>query len=498
MSTTRKEFLKTCATGAAAMSLPTFFSNLANASRGSDQPNILWLDIEDVSPDFSCYGTPLVKTPNLDQMAGEGVRFTNAFTSAPVCSPSRSAIATGMYQTTIGAHNHRSHRRDDYQLPEPVKVITKYFQDEGYFCTRGQFGNRKARGKLDFNFSFEFEEGFDGTDWDQREKGQPFFAQLHFHEVHRPFEKDEQNPIDPDQVELPPYYPDHPLLREDWALYLESIQVMDRKVGQVLERLEKEGLAENTAVFFTGDHGRAMLRGKQWLYDGGIRIPLLVRWPGHISPGTVDHQLINAIDLAPTWMKIAGIDPPEYLQGHDFLDPNNPEREYLFAARDRCDETDDRIRCVRTKRYKYIRNFYPERPYMQMNVYKKRRYPAFTLMKVLHDRGELTPIQEKFMAEYRPPEELYDLRDDPHEVHNLANDPDFSHTLKFFRTKLDEWIFETGDKGQVPEDPKIAQYWDKTMYSRYEDWMKQRGLSPDISKEDYLEWWKNRDQSMTE
>lgn len=283
MKMTRRNFLKGCTVGAA-ITLPEFFAKLAQSAEGS-KPNILWLDAEDTCPDLGCYGTPLVQTPNLDKLAAEGARFDQAFTTAPVCSPSRSAVVTGMYQTTTGTHHHRSKR--DKPLPENIKHISHYLHSAGYFVCNGQALTKDRKGKLDYNFKMSFDEAFDGTDWSQREPGQPFFAEVHFGESHRAFHKDSDNPIDPEQVKIPPYYPDHPVTRLDWALYLETIQNLDKKVGKVLQRLEDEGLAENTVVFFWGDHGRPMVRGKQFLYDGGIHIPLIVRWPGMIEPQTV-------------------------------------------------------------------------------------------------------------------------------------------------------------------------------------------------------------------
>ena len=484
---TRRDFLKLCNTGIAASSLSGFFVKSAYAAENQEKPNILWLDIEDMCPDIGCYGTPLVQTPNLDRLASEGVRFTNAFVTAPVCSASRSAVVTGMYQTSIGVHNHRSNR--EKPLPENIKHVTHYLRDAGYFTCNGQALTKGRQGKLDYNFKMGFGEAFDGTDWSQRKPGQPFFAEVHFSEAHRNFHSDPDNPIDPNDIELPPYYPDHPIARQDWALYLETIQNLDKKVGKVLQRLEDEGLADNTVVFFWGDHGRAMVRGKQFLYDGGIHIPLIVRWSGRIKPGTVSDELVSTIDFAPTWLKLARIKPPDRMQGQVFLGDDVKKREYIFAARDRCDETDDRIRCVRTKNYKYIRNFFPERPYTQFNAYKKLQYPVLTLMEVLQAQGKLTPEQASFMAPTRPKEELYDLQNDPYEVYNLADDPKYQAKLKELRTKLDEWIEETNDQGEIPEEEEVVSYWDDQSEKGFVRKMNERGLKPDASPEEYLAWW---------
>ena len=268
-----------------------------------------------------------MQTPNIDKFASEGTLFTNAFVTCPVCSPSRSAIITGRYQTSFGAHNHRSKR--DTPLPEHIRLITDYFRDAGYYTCNSPGPPFDKPGKTDFNF--QRNGVFDGIDWTQRAEGQPFYGQNNITDTHRNFTPDPQNPIDPNAVEIPPYYPDHPLIRKDWAMYLESVQVFDRKVGQVLQRLEDEGLADNTIVFIIADHGRAHIRDKQFLYDGGIGIPCIVRWPGHIDAGVVSDELVSGIDFAPTSLSLAGLDNPPEMEGNIFLGPRCqiPQRNLL-------------------------------------------------------------------------------------------------------------------------------------------------------------------------
>jgi len=459
----RRDFLKGVGLGATAMVMPGCVSSSKLFER-KDRPNILWILSEDISPDLSCYGTEAVQTPNLDKLAHQGIRYTNAFTTSPVCSASRSAMITGMYQTSIGVHHHRSHRNDGYTLPEPVRLITEYFREAGYFTANVKTAAAGVRGSGKTDFNFQLKKAFDGSDWNQRNPGQPFFAQLSINVTHRGghwknLREKLKNPVDPARVKLPPYYPDHPIAREDWATYLNSIQLMDQYVGKILKRLNDEGLADKTVVIFIGDHGRCHVRGKQWLYDGGIHIPLIVRWPGKLKAGQVCDDLVSAIDISATVLKIAGIEPPKHIEGRVFLGPGanavrRPQaekRNYIIAARDRCDETIDRIRCVRTKRYKYIRNFMPQRPYTQQNRYKERSYPMLNLMKELHAEGKLTPAQALFMAPRKPDEELYDIWNDPYEIHNLAASPKHQQTLKKMRAILDKWVRETGDKGQLPE-----------------------------------------------
>ena len=492
MKTDRRAFLRAGAGAAAG----AFFSGCAAAGglgRGKGKrPNILWITSEDTCPDMACYGGKPVETPNLDRLASEGIRFTRAYSTAPVCSPSRSAFMTGMYQTSIGAHNHRSHRRDGYTLSPPVEVVTEYFRRAGYFTANVRTAAPGVRGSGKTDFNFHVKKPFDGTDWNQRKKGQPFFAHLNLHYTHRTFRRDPLRPIDPRKVEIPPYYPDDPLTRRDWTDYLESIQLLDRQIGKILERLKKEGLEENTVVFYFGDHGRPHVRGKQWLYEGGIHVPLMVRWPGRLPAGKVSDALVSMVDFAPTSLALAGIEPPRHMQGVVFLGEKAVSRKFVFAARDRCDETVDRIRCVLDGRWKYIRNFMPDLPYTQFNAYKEGFYPVLPLLEVLHEQGKLTPAQELFMVSRKPEEELYDLEKDPSEIHNLAGDPAHAEKLGRYRGILERWIASTNDRGRIPEDPEVLAYWRQVARRRFRVNMKRRGLPPDGPARARLAWWRRK------
>ena len=452
------------------------------------QPNVLWIYGEDLSPDLACYGTPAVATPNIDRLAEEGTRFSNAYVTCPVCSPSRSALITGTYQTHFDAHNHRSNR--DKPLRSDMKLITDCFREAGYFTSNSPGPPYNKRGKTDFNFHRE--NPFGGIDWKERDKGQPFYAQINIPDTHRVFKPDPERPINPDDVNLPEYYPDHPLTRKDWALYLESIQILDKKVGQILDRLDDEGLSDNTIVFFISDHGRAHIRCKQFLYDGGIHIPLIVRFPNNIDADVVSDELVSGVDFMPTTLSLTGIDIPNYVQGQVFLGKDATSRKAVFAARDRCDGTDDRIRCIRTKDYKLIRNYHPELPYMQFNGYKKLQYPVWTLIRILAEKGELTQAQQHFLQQTRPEVELYDIKNDPHEVNNLAGDKKFDEVQKDLSNQLNAWTQTIGDMGETPESDEIKNYWDKNMDESFREKMEQRGLSPNISDADYLNWWEQK------
>ncbi len=450
------------------------------------QPNILWIVADDLGADLGCYGTPAVKTPNLNKLAGQGALFSNCFTVTAVCSPSRSALMTGMYPVSIDCHQHRTHKDAKKSLPEGIEPITEYFEKAGYFTSNGQFPNKDRAGKTDYNFVAD--SIFDGTDWSQRKPGQAFFSQIQVHSPHRPFIGDKENPVNPDSVLLPECYPDHPIARKDWALYLENVQVVDQMVGKILDRLKAEGLDENTIVFFFGDQGRPHVRAKQFLYDGGIHTPFIMRWPGTIEAGTVVNDMISNIDIPATSLQIAGIDLPKHIQGKVFLGDNAEKREVVFSMRDRRDETVDRIRSVRSNNFKYIRNFYPERAYTQFNTYKKTSYPTLTLMQVLHKQGKLTPEQAQFMAPQKPVEELYDVVNDPYELHNLANIKEYQNQLKKLRGELEKWLIEA-DKGTYPEDPTQIKFWAKNAKKAYDRKMKRLGLPENISDEAFLEWW---------
>jgi arylsulfatase A-like enzyme len=428
------------------------------------KPNILWLIAEDFGNHLSCCGTKEVWTPNLDKLAAEGMRYTRFYTTAPVCSPARSAFMTGMYQTTIGAHHHRSHRDDGYKLPDGVKVLTDWLRPAGYFTANVRempagFGFR-GTGKTDWNFIFQGAP-FDSDRWADLKSHQPFYAQVNFQETHRKFHAPKK--ADPAKVEIPPYYPDHPVTRADWADYLDAATELDRKVGLILKQLAADGLADNTVIVFFGDNGQAHVRGKQFCYEEGFNVPLIVHWPKglpapkNFQPGTVSDRLIPAIDLAPTMMAWAGVEKPAKMQGEIFLgDQADPPRQYVFGARDRCDETTFRFRAVCDARYRYIHNFTPERPFLQANEYKERSYPVWNLLKELHAAGKLTPAQEFLCAPTMPPEELYDLQRDPFQIDNLAGKPEHKATLERLRKAVDNWIAESNDQGRVPEPPEIA------------------------------------------
>lgn len=444
----------------------------------SAQPNILWFVVDDMSPSFACYGETLIQTPAVDKLAAEGTKFTRAYITAPVCSTCRSALITGMYQTTIGAHHHRSGRGElKIHLPDGITPVPVQFQKAGYYTCIGSGlpgldnrgmpfaggkGKKKAGGgsrlgKTDYNFEWD-PKMYDSHDWAEH-GGKPFFMQVQLHggklregspEARAAFKQrviaELGSATDPAKVTLPPYYPRDPVILDDWALYLDAARMTNLHVGRVMERLEKEGLLENTFVIFMTDHGISHARGKQFLYDEGAHIPFIVRGPG-VAKGAVRDDLIMQIDMAAMSLAAAGIPIPKSMQGRDILAKDYQPRDAIFAARDRCDETVEYLRSVRTDRFLYIRNFLPQRPHLQPNAYKDGK-AIVQQLRTLHAEGKLPSVSEDLLfSPTRQPEELYDYHADPFQVTNLAANPDFKAELEARRTQLDRWIIQSGDKG---------------------------------------------------
>jgi hypothetical protein len=354
-----------------------------------------------------------------------------------------------MYQTTLGVHNHRSqtssgkgggnvHYYDSYRVPKSVKLIPELFRDAGYFVTN--------RNKTDYNF-IPTSKLYHGNDWKKAPANQPIFAQFQLSGGKNRKAKSHANP---DEIVLPPYYPDHPFLRQDWAKYLDSWVKTDQEVDLILEDLKKAGRLDTSAVFLWTDHGVSHLRGKQFLYEEGIRVPMIIWLPKRQLAGTVRDDLIEHIDVAACSLKLAGIKIPEHIQGHDFLSSDYKPRRFVFAARDRCDETVDILRCVRDSRYKYIRNFMSHLPHTQPSQYKDGK-KIIQVIRGLYSEGKLNDQQSLPFAHRRPSEELYDLQSDPHEMVNLAMDSKYRERLVSMRKVVHQRMVATRDMGLIPE-----------------------------------------------
>ena len=428
---------------------------LLAAAENPVRPNIVWIVGEDLGPELGCYGDTNAITPNIDRLAREGTRFTRAFTHAPVCAPSRSGLITGQYPTTTGAHHMRS------ELIAPPRTFTSHLRDAGYTVA--------WPGKTDFNFKIPKDAFTTTSNWMRQPPREPFFAYINFTVSHesqiRANARQTRSNLarlqpgefrDPAKMVLPPYHPDTPETRRDLANYYNLATAVDYSTGDVLAWLDRTGLASNTVVIFFGDHGRGLPRSKRWVYDSGIRVPLVVRWPGHLRPGTVREDLVAFVDFAPTMLALAGVKTPTNYPGQIFLGPQTaPERKYIFAARDRMDEAPDRIRAVRSKDFKYIRNFRPELPYAQRIDYMELM-PTMRVWRQMNYDGKLDDVQRQFFRLTKPAEELYDLRNDPHEIRNLATQKKHAPVLRELRAALEQWMADTGDLGAVPEEELIA------------------------------------------
>jgi len=430
------------------------------------RPNILWLSFEDTSPRFGCYGDPVARTPNVDRLAAEGRLYTRAFSVAGVCSPSRSAIITGLYPPSAGTHHHRTSHTNPHvpEMPTPyeavlphyAKLLPEYLRAAGYYCTNNV--------KTDYQFKPPF------TAWDdcsrtahwcnRADRSQPFFAVFNLEATHESGMWEEKGvPLtDPDSLSLPPWIPDTRKCREALARQYDHIAENDARLGELLATLEEDGLSENTIVFLWSDHGEGVPRAKRWLYDAGIRIPLIVKWPGKIDPGAVSADLVSLIDLGPTVLSLCGLDVPRHMQGRPFLGPDAEPRDYVYGSRDRLDEAYDMVRAVRDRRFKYIRNYCPEISYLPWMPYQDR-HPMLQEMRRLFLEGKLEGPQTLLFQPCRKPEELYDLDADPHEFNNLAAAPECREHLVRLRAALDDWLSNIGDLGTIDEIEMKHRWW---------------------------------------
>ncbi len=448
----------------------------------SERPNILWIFSEDLSPFMGCYDDPINvgHTQAIDQLAADGVLFKRAYVPAPVCSACRSAMITGVMQTTTGTHQHRSGRTTEGQivppdtqihLPEGMKTIPELMRAAGYFTFNS--------GKDDYNFHYDrralysvgskddYKAGMNGWQgnkarhslsitedtWNAREnKDQPWFGQIEIMGGKANTKHTRKGEVLADNdVPLPPYFPDTPALRKSWTTHYNAARGADARVEAILDQLQADGEMENTIVFFFSDHGsNHSLRHKQFCYEGGVHIPLVIKGKHPaLKAGTVRNEIITALDIPATTLAMAGVSLPDYLDGQDLFSSEYKPVKYVISARDRCDYTIDRIRTVRSDQLRYIRNFYPERPMLQAQ-YRDNKKDVLDL-KRLHQAGQLSDYQERHWFGIRPSEELYDLANDPHQINNLADDPQYADALREHRDVLNKWIEETNDQGQYPE-----------------------------------------------
>jgi len=447
------------------------------------RPNILWLVAEDLGPYIPSFGDSTIDTPNLNRLASEGVRYTNVYSPSGVCSPSRAALATGLYPARIGAHNmqignvpremmndprvtqflrrYMPEGLDPYEVVPPpyVKMHSEFLREEGYYCTNNF--------KEDYQFKpspTSWDESSRTAHWRNREKDQPFFAIFNFMVTHESqiWAKGKDSLwVEQDlDVPIPPYLPQTKTARQSVRRMYSNILEMDSQVGKLLDQLEQDGELENTIIFWYTDHGGPLPRQKRLLYDSGIEVPMIIRFPQKQFAGEIDDQLISFVDFLPTLLSIVDIKPPDYLDGRAFLGnyKSSVQRQYIHAAADRFDEHRDMIRAVRDKRFKYLRNLYPDRGYY-LPLSFREQMPIMKEMLRLRDRGKLDEIQSQWFRESKPKEELFDCLNDPHELNNLADDPRYREKLDELKAECDRWMDEIEDKGFIEEAELVNQFW---------------------------------------
>ena len=467
------------------------FAPIASAQIPS-RPNILLLMAEDMSARVATFGDSIAVTPNLDALAAQSVRYTNTFTAAGVCAPSRAAHILGMHPISTGTQHMRSSSRPEgsyYSVPpENAKAYPELLRSAGYYTYTDH--------KLDYQFSTPFAnsgpttiwnlEGAAVPDWSQRAQGQPFFGFINFPVTHesgvfpplgnRPqsaihflmqvmrwYSQDEPVPkrVNPQDIVVPPYYPDTKTVRTDMARHYDNIAEMDAEVGTILKQLEAAGLADSTIVIWTTDHGDGLPRGKRELFDSGIKVPMIIRWPEAfrpegVKPGAVDERLISFIDLAPTILSLAGVSVPATMQGHDFSAPDAAPNQYIYASRDRIDELMDRQRAVRDNRYKYIRSWYPEVS-GGTDLTFRDNIDMVREMRAMYDAGQLNAAQQQW---YQSPgkERLFDLELDPFEIHNVSDEPRYQGVLQRMRGEMDAWLARAGDWSEESESAMVSKF----------------------------------------
>ena len=464
--------------------IPLFFSCYENIKTTQKPLNVVWISCEDMGPILGSYGNDIVKTPNLDKLASEGVRYTNAYSTVGVCAPSRFSIITGMYSARLGAHNMRtgdyhnyktpeqvSHRKDigvidkagknipEYEVVTPphVKPFTEILRKEGYYCANNF--------KCDYQFNAPF------TAWDEvsstvsfrdRPKDTPFFYvwnTLLTHESRIWERGNKPLTVSPEDIKIPSYFPDIPEVRNDIARKYSNIEAMDKKVGELINQLESDGLLENTIIMFWSDHGGNLLRQKRAVGNSGLNVPLIIRYPDKKNAGKVDDRIVSLMDLGPTVLSLLNIKPPKHYDGKAIAGRYEEEaRKYAFGTADRFDESTDMQRSVLDGRYVYIKNFMPELPLIYRNKYRER----ITMNSKLIQMDSLNMLEgdaKYIFMKTKPIEEFYDLANDPYEVNNIIDDPQYTKKINEFRVALENWQKEIDDQGFIPENEIVKSFW---------------------------------------
>ena len=450
-----------------------------------DKPlNVVWISCEDMGPILGAYGNTIIKTPNLDRLAREGVLYKNAYSTVGVCAPSRFSIITGMYSARLGAHNMRTGDYHNFKTPEEVsykqdigvidkagvnipqyevvppkhvKPFTEILRSNDYYCANNF--------KCDYQFNSPF------TSWDEvsstvsfrdAPKDRPFFYvwnSLLTHESRIWQRSNEALTVAPQDVIIPDYFPDIPEVRMDIARKYSNIEAMDKKVGELLSQLEEDGLLETTIIMFWSDHGGNLLRQKRAVGNSGLNVPLIVRYPDEKMAGKVEDRIVSLMDLAPTVLSLLDIEPPAHYDGKAFAGPfEDQPRKYAFGTADRFDESTDMQRSVLDGRFVYIKNFMPELPLIYRNKYRER-IPMNSKLIQMDSQGELDGDASYIFMKTKEVEELYDLQEDPYEVTNVATNPEYEDKLVELRNALSAWQIEIDDKGFLPENEIVKSFW---------------------------------------
>lgn len=469
-----------------------FFCASGAFTADAQRPNILILMAEDMSARVGAFGDDVAVTPNLDALARQGVRFPNVFTTAGVCAPSRAGHILGMHQISTGTQHMRTSGRPQGGYfsvpPAEVKAYPELLRAAGYYTYTDfkldyQFSHARANSGP---FTIWDAQGSKASEWRNKADGQPFFALINFMETHESgvftplgtmpnsfthlmmqgmrwwsLDADAPTVVSSDQVMVPPYYPDTQTVRDDISRHYNNIALMDARVGEVLEQLEADGLAEDTIVIWTTDHGDGLPRAKRELHDAGTRVPMIIRWPDHLrpaylQPGQLDKRLLSFVDLAPTILTLSAIKPPEYLHGENFLDPVATPRNYVFSSRDRIDEVNDRQRSVRDQRFRYIRSWYPELA-MGHPLEFRDNIAMVREMREMYVRGKLNPQQARW---FQPAgkERLYDIKADPHELIDLSSNPAYANELLRLRQALEAHLARIGDWSEESENDMVDRF----------------------------------------
>jgi len=466
-----------------------------SCSKNSQKPlNVVWISCEDMGPILGSYGNDIIKTPNLDKLASEGVRYTNAYSTVGVCAPSRFSIITGMYPARLGAHNMRtgdyhnyktpeevSHRKNigvidkegknipEYEVVPPthVKPFTEILRTKGYYCANNF--------KCDYQFNAPF------TAWDEvsstvsyrdAPKDKPFFYvwnTLLTHES-RIWERSNQPlTVNPEDIIIPSYFPDIPEVRNDIARKYSNIEAMDKKVGELMNQLEEDGMLDNTIIMFWSDHGGNLLRQKRAVGNSGLNVPLIIRYPNKMDAGKVDERIVSLMDLGPTVLSLLNIEPPKHYDGKAIAGPYEDDpREYAFGTADRFDESTDMQRSVLDGRYVYVKNFLPELPLIYRNKYRERITMNSKLIQ-MDSFNMLEGDAAYIFMKTKPVEEFYDLANDPYEVHNIIDNPKYFKRINDFRTALENWQKEINDQGFIAENKLVKSFWPNMIQPKTEN-----------------------------